>query len=86
MSDKNEEHEEKHRGRVRYTIDGRSFRGPRKQKAAKLLRQAGLKPEGYDLAEIDCDGDEPHQFEDDEIVCIDPGDRFVSVREQATVA
>lgn len=86
MSDEQSNSTDKHGRPVKYTIDGRPFRGPRKQKAAKLLRQAGLKPDGYDLAEIDCAGNEPHQFEDDEIVCIDPGDRFVSVREQATVA
>ena len=77
--------ESRHHG-VRYSIDGRPFKGPRKQVAKKLLRQAGLDPEGYNLAKLSCNRDEPHQFADDDIVCIDPGDRFVSVRERATVA
>lgn len=86
MSNLQHQSDEKHHGLVNYTIDGRPFKGPRKQKARKLLRQAGLKPDGYDLAEIECEGEEPHLFEDDEVVCIDPDDRFVSIREQATVA
>lgn len=71
---------------VRYSIDGRPLKGPRKQAAKTLLRQAGLDPAGYNLAKLSCNRDEPHQFADDDIVCIDPGDRFVSVRERATVA
>lgn len=84
--DKTEDKSESRHQGVHYSIDGRSFKGPRKQLAKKLLRQAGLDPEGYNLAKLSCDGDEPHPFADDDIVCIDPGDRFVSVRERATVA
>ena len=84
--DKTEDKSESRRRGVRYSIDGRPFNGPRKQVARKLLRQAGLDPEGYNLAKLSCDGDKPHLFADDDIVCIDPGDRFVSVRERATVA
>lgn len=86
MSDEQQNLPEQQRRPVTYTIDGRPFTGPRKQKASKLLRQAGLKPDGYDLARVGGEGEEPEQFEDDEFVCIDPGDRFVSIREQATVA
>lgn len=86
MSDHQPDAAGKHQKPVRYTIDGRPFKGPRKQKARRLLRQAGLKPDGYDLAEVECEGDDPHVFDDNEVVCIDPGDRFISIREQATVA
>ena len=84
--DNTQETSESRRRGVRYSIDGRSFKGPRKQVAKKLLRQAGLDPDGYNLAELNCEGEEPHQFEDNDVVCIDPGDRFVSVRERAMVA
>ena len=86
MSNQQTEAVERHKKPVRYTIDGRPFKGPRKQKARRLLRQAGLKPDGYDLAEIECAGDDPHVYEDDEVICIEPGDKFISIREQATVA
>ena len=86
MSDQQHEAEEKHQRPVRYTIDGRPFKGPRKQKARRLLRQAGLKPNGYDLAEIECASADPHVYDDNEVICIDSGDRFISIREQATVA
>ncbi len=73
-------------GHVHYTIDGRPFSGPKKQRADKLLRQAGLDSNEYDLAQLHCDGEAPDLFDDSEFVKIEEGDRFVSVREKATVA
>ena len=73
-------------GKVEFTIDGRPFSVfDRKQAPGDLIQLAGLDPCGYDLARV-CEGKEPHRFEDDAKINVHPGDRFVSVRERATVA
>ncbi len=72
---------------VRFTIDGRRFSTTdRKQPAAALLRLAGLDPACYDLAEIRRRCDEPRRYSDDQIVRIDDGDKFVTIRQCAQVA
>lgn len=72
---------------VKFTIDGRPFTtSDTKQPAADLLRLAGLEPNGYDLAEIRPGHAEPKRYEDDDIVHIENGDKFVTIRQSAEVA
>jgi hypothetical protein len=77
----------KHPRPVKFTIDGRPFSttDPR-QPASALLRLAGLDPDGYDLAEIRRGHAEPKRFDDDDIVHIEDGDKFVTIRQRAEVA
>lgn len=72
---------------VKFTIDGRPFStNDSKQDPAALLRLAGLDPVGYDLAEIRHGHAEPKRFDDDDIVHIQDGDKFVTIRQSAEVA
>jgi hypothetical protein len=72
---------------VKFTIDGRPFSTTdSKQEAAALLRLAGLDPIGYDLAEIRPGHAEPKRFNDEDIVHIKHGDKFVTIRQSAEVA
>lgn len=71
---------------VTITIDGRSYTvDDRHQEAAALLRLAGADPAQYDLGKIKQDG-EPHVFRDDHPVELHDGDKFVTVRQSASVA
>jgi Multiubiquitin len=71
---------------VSFTIDGRPYvTDDENQPARDLLRLAGLDPSGYDLAEIRNNA-KPKKFQDDEIVHIKDGARFISIRQRAEVA
>lgn len=72
---------------VDFTLDGRTFSSSdRRQPAASLLRQAGLDPTNYDLAEIRGNSPQPYRYADSDEVHLRPGARFVSIRHQADVA
>ena len=73
-------------GKVDFTIDGRPFSvfDPM-QAPGDLIQLAGLDPCGYDLARIRR-GQEPKRLTDDSKITVHQADRFVSVRERATVA
>jgi hypothetical protein len=72
---------------VQFTIDGRSYEtADRRQQAAAILRLAGLDPSLFDLGELQGHRPQPVRFEDDELVEIHPGARFVSIRQRADVA
>jgi len=72
---------------IDFTIDGRPFKtDDPTQTADALLRQAGLNPENYDLAELYPGNPEPHRFSGTAEVHIAPGARFVSIRHHADVA
>lgn len=70
-----------------FTIDGREFPlNEREYTAAELLGLAGLDPEGYDLAELHGNRPEPKRYADADTVRVQPGDRFVTIRDRAAVA
>ena len=73
-------------GKVDFTIDGRPFSvfDP-DQAPGDLIQLAGLDPCGYDLARVR-KRQEPKRFTDEAKITVHHGDRFVSVRERATVA
>ncbi len=72
---------------VKFTIDGRPYvTSDDKQAASELLRLAGLDPSGYDLAEQREGHAKPKRFDDEEIVHIKDGARFISIRQRAEVA
>lgn len=72
---------------IEFTIDGRREQTRvRKQRAADLLRLAGLDPARYDLGRLHGHDPKPARFADDAVVVIHQGDRFVSIRERADVA
>ncbi len=72
---------------VKFTIDGRPYvSNDDAQPAAALLRLAGLDPSGYDLAEVRPGQAKPKRFEDDVIVHIKDGAKFISIRQRAEVA
>ena len=72
---------------VPFSIDGQPFAtSERRQEAAALLRLAGLDPARYDLGELDGQSGRTKRFNDDEVVTIRPGARFVSIRQAADVA
>lgn len=73
--------------KIRFTIDGRPYAtDDARQRAADLLRLAGLDPAGYDLAELQPGAHKPHEFTDDEQVDIRDHAKFVSIRQRAEVA
>lgn len=72
---------------IEFTIDGRQFKIEEPdQTAGSLLVLAGLEPAQYDLAELRGAQNQPHRLEDGQKVRVKDGDRFVSVRQMATVA
>lgn len=72
---------------IEFTIDGRSYSTcDRQQAAAELLRLAGLDPCRFDLGELKGQRPEPVRYEDDDVVRIRRGARFVSIRQRADVA
>lgn len=72
---------------IEFTIDGRTFTTTEPhQTAAALLQLTGLDPNGHDLAEFHGNQRTPKRFKDDQKVRVQDGDRFVSIRERATVA
>ena len=78
--------EARHHHAVPITIDGRLYEVEQgSHLAADLLRLAGLDPKGYDLAEVLGHGD-VRTFRDDELVDVQPHEKFVSIRQTAPVA
>ena len=77
-----------HQRRVPFTIDGQSYEtSDLSQRAAELLRLAGLDPAVFDLGELEGkDRPQTKRFTDDEIVRIRKDARFVSIRQSAPVA
>ena len=75
------------RRRIPFTIDGVSYvTDDISQKAAAILRLAGLNPAEFDLGELQGkDRPETKRFEDEEVVEIEKDARFVSIRQKATV-
>ena len=76
------------RRRIRFTIDGKPFTtDDPSQRASALLRLAGLDPAIFDLGELEGkDRPQTKRFDDDELVSIARGARFISIRQSAPVA
>ena len=71
---------------IPFTIDGVSYETDElRQRAADLLKLAGLDPALFDLGEVPKEGPPRKPFADDEIVVIHKGARFVSIRQSAPV-
>ena len=79
---------------VTFTVDGQSFStgdfadGKERQQASEILRLAGLDPNAYDLGEIQ-GKDKPvstKRFSAADLIDIEKGARFVSIRQKADVA
>ena len=69
---------------VEFTIDGRRFATTlRRQRAADLLRLAGLDPTSYDLGELRGRRPFPVRYGGGEVVEIHKGTRFVTLRDRA---
>lgn len=74
------------RRRVRFTVDGQRYTtDDRTQPARAILELAGLAADTFDLTRVRRKG-QVERFDDDETVTIRPGDDFLSLRCQATVA
>ena len=72
---------------VEFTIDGRQFTvTDPDQTATSLLQLSGLDPIGYDLGELHGNNPTPKRYADDQKIRVQNGDRFVSIREKASVA
>jgi hypothetical protein len=72
---------------VEFTIDGQPYQTTdRRQPAGAVLRLAGLEPGLFDLGQLRGQRPEPVRYADDETVVIQPGARFVSIRQRADVA
>ena len=72
---------------VHFTLDGRPLVSVTDRlTAAAILRLGGLDPAGYDLKQIRPGHHEPVSYADDAEVHVTDGEKFVSVRQQATVA
>lgn len=74
---------------IPFTIDGQRFMTNHvRQRAAALLRLAGLDPVSFDLGQLE--GTPPavrtRRFDDNEMVTVQRGARFVSIRDSAPVA
>ena len=79
---------ESFRRKIPFTIDGKPFttEDP-SQRAAALLRLAGLDPAIFDLGElVGKEQPQPKRYDDDEIVAVTKDARFVSIRQKAPVA
>lgn len=75
----------KHPEVVRITLDGRKLTlDDETQTAAAILRLGGLDPAGYDLAQVH-HGRDPQTFGDNEVLELENGDAFVSIRQSAQV-
>ena len=73
---------------IPFTIDGDPYKtADVSQRAAALLRLAGLDPAAFDLGEIEGkDRPRTKRYRDDDIVAIRKDARFVSIRQSAPVA
>jgi len=70
---------------IKFEIDGKTYTTTdREQPARDLIKLAGLDPASYDLAELHGNHENP-PFTDDQIVKINPNDKFVTVRVSAPV-
>jgi hypothetical protein len=68
---------------VEFTIDGRRYATTmRRQRAADLLRLAGLDPTSYDLGELRGRRPFPVRYGDGEVVEIHKGTQFVTLRDR----
>lgn len=73
-------------GKVPFKVDGQNFTtGEPKQPARDVLALAGLSADDYDLTRPSGPG-QVETFDDDDIVHIRPGDKFLSLKQSATVA
>lgn len=71
---------------IPFEIDGKPYETDKlEQRAAALLRLAGLDPALFDLGEVPKEGPPGKPFKDDDIVTIHKNARFVSIRESAPV-
>lgn len=76
---------EKPQHEIKFTIDGVEYTtADREQPAKDLIALTGLDPAMFDLAELHGNS-EPKSYSDDQVVTIQPGDKFVTVRQTATV-
>jgi hypothetical protein len=75
------------RHQVHFTLDGRKLVADTdRMAAAAILRLGGLDPAGYDLKQVRPGHRDPIDYADTDEVTISNGDKFVSVRQTATVA
>ncbi|QJY45525.1 hypothetical protein [Pseudonocardia broussonetiae] len=75
------------RHQVHFTLDGRKLVADTdRMAAAAILRLGGLNPAGYDLKQVRPGHRDPIDYADTDEVAISNGDKFVSVRQTATVA
>jgi len=81
-----EEHDDdRHPKELTIHIDGRRFTiNDDRQTAAGLLHLAGLDPARYDLGEIE--HGKTTRYEDDRLITLHEGEKFVSIRQEAPVA
>lgn len=73
---------------IPFTIDGTRYETDQvRQRAAALVRLAGLDPAAFDLGEIKGnDSRRTRRYNDDDVVTIRKGARFVTIRQSAPVA
>jgi hypothetical protein len=72
--------------KVRFTIDGQPFTADDpNQTPTEILSLVGFDAATYDLAQIKKNG-QVHRFQDNQIVHVEEGDEFVTVRQEAPVA
>lgn len=70
---------------IKFWIDGVEYTtADREQPAMDLIALTGLDPAMFDLAEVHGNS-EPRSYADDQLVKIQPGSKFVTVRQTATV-
>lgn len=71
-----------HRQLIHFTVDGQPFEtdDPDQRAGAILTNYAKVNPENYQLGEFHGHDPKPKLFKSDEIVHIQPGARFVTVR------
>ena len=76
------------RREIPFAIDGRPYATDEvRHKASELLRMAGLDPAIYDLGEIERrEPGRTKRYNDDDIVNVTKGARFVSIRQRGPVA
>lgn len=71
---------------IHYTIDGQSFSTyDDDQSATALMQRASVNPETHDIARVDDVGGY-QLFKDDDVIDLQPRDKFVTVRHDGPVA
>ena len=73
---------------IPFTLDGKRYETEDdRQCASSILELGGLDPARFDLGELEDEGHPgTRRFDDDEIVSIRRGAKFVSIRQRASVA